>query len=111
MLAHGNVLADKFYDAGRVREIALDHHAAGLDEVDVPVMDLADKVASNASSVTQADVDGPPAVRARDDRGRRVRSSGKPELAETVGARRSGTRWRRSRPRRGQPCTPPRLRP
>jgi uncharacterized peroxidase-related enzyme len=57
MLAHGNVLADKFYDADRVREIALDHHAAGLDEVDVAVMDLADKVASDASSVTQADVD------------------------------------------------------
>jgi uncharacterized peroxidase-related enzyme len=57
MLAHGNVLADKFYDADRVREIALDHHAAGLDEVDVAVMDLADKVAFDASSVTQADVD------------------------------------------------------
>jgi hypothetical protein len=41
MLAHGNVLADKFYDAGRVREIALDHHAAGLDEVDVVTRPIA----------------------------------------------------------------------
>ena len=57
MLAHGDVLAGTFYDAHRVREIALDHHTAGLDEVDVAVMDLADKVASDASSVTQADVD------------------------------------------------------
>jgi alkylhydroperoxidase family enzyme len=45
MLAHGNVLAGKFYDAERVRAIALDHSTAGLDEVDVAVMDLADKVA------------------------------------------------------------------
>jgi uncharacterized peroxidase-related enzyme len=57
MLAHGDVLAGTFYDADRVREIALDHHTADLDEIDVAVMDLADKVASDASSVTQADVD------------------------------------------------------
>ena len=35
-----------------------DHRAAGLDAVDVAVMDLADKVADDATSVTQADVDG-----------------------------------------------------
>jgi uncharacterized peroxidase-related enzyme len=57
MLAHGGLLAATFYDADRVRGIALDHHTAGLDEVDVAVMDLADKTASDASSVTQADVD------------------------------------------------------
>ena len=57
MLAHGNILAGGFYDAERVREIALDHRAAGLDEVDVAVMDLADKVAADASSVSQADID------------------------------------------------------
>jgi uncharacterized peroxidase-related enzyme len=67
MLAHGSVLASAFFDADQVRDIALDHHAAGLDEVDVAVMDLADKVAAvmdladkvaaDASSVTQADVD------------------------------------------------------
>jgi uncharacterized peroxidase-related enzyme len=57
MLAHGGLLASKFYDADGVREIALDHHTAGLDEVDVAIMDLADKVASDASSITQAEVD------------------------------------------------------
>jgi uncharacterized peroxidase-related enzyme len=57
MLAHGEVLVSKFYDAERVREIALDHHAAGLDEVDVAVMDLADTVSADAASVTQEDID------------------------------------------------------
>jgi uncharacterized peroxidase-related enzyme len=57
MLAHGNVLASHFYDAEQVRRIAADHRAAGLDEVDVAVMDLAEKVAGDASSVTQADID------------------------------------------------------
>jgi uncharacterized peroxidase-related enzyme len=57
MLAHGSLLASAFYGAEQVRDIALDHHAAGLDDVDVAVMDLADKVAADASSVTQADVD------------------------------------------------------
>jgi uncharacterized peroxidase-related enzyme len=57
MLAHGSLLASAFYDAEQVRDIALDHHAAGLDEVDVAVMDLADKVAADAASVMQADVD------------------------------------------------------
>jgi uncharacterized peroxidase-related enzyme len=56
-LAHGKVLVDKFVDADELRAIFDDHHAAGLDEVDVAVMDLADKVAADASSVTQADVD------------------------------------------------------
>jgi uncharacterized peroxidase-related enzyme len=57
MLAHGTVLADKYYDAERVLAIARDHTTAGLDEIDVAVMDLADKVAADACSVTQADVD------------------------------------------------------
>jgi uncharacterized peroxidase-related enzyme len=57
MLAHGDVLATNFYDTEKVRDIVRDHHAAGLDEVDVAVMDLADKVAADATSVTHADVD------------------------------------------------------
>jgi uncharacterized peroxidase-related enzyme len=57
MLAHGSVLASAFYDTEQVRDIALDHHEAGMDEVDVAVMDLADKVAADAASVTHADVD------------------------------------------------------
>jgi uncharacterized peroxidase-related enzyme len=57
MLAHGSVLADRFYEPEQVRAIALDHHSAGLDEVDIAVMDLADKVAADAGSVTQADIE------------------------------------------------------
>jgi uncharacterized peroxidase-related enzyme len=56
-LAHGAILADQFMDAEAVRAVAIDHHAAGLDEVDVAVMDLADKVADDATTVTEADID------------------------------------------------------
>jgi len=57
MLAHGSVLLERFYDADALLRIALDHHAAGLDEVDVAIMDLAEKVAGDASAVAQEDVD------------------------------------------------------
>jgi uncharacterized peroxidase-related enzyme len=57
MLAHADVLASRFYDAETVKEIALDHRGAGLDQVDVAVMDFADKVAGDATSITQKDVD------------------------------------------------------
>jgi uncharacterized peroxidase-related enzyme len=56
-LAHGMVLADKFLEPDAVRAIAADHRTAGLDEVDIAVMDLADKVADDATSVTSADVE------------------------------------------------------
>src|SRR3954449_12204741 len=44
MLAHGSVLADQFLDPQAVRAVAADHRDAGLDAVDVAVMDLAEKV-------------------------------------------------------------------
>ena len=53
-LAHGTVLAEQFGEP--VREIALDHHAAGLDEVDVAVMDLAVRVVEDATSITDGDL-------------------------------------------------------
>jgi uncharacterized peroxidase-related enzyme len=56
-LAHGTILLDKFLGPDDVRAVVADHHAAGLDEVDVAVMDLADKVADDATSVTQDDID------------------------------------------------------
>jgi uncharacterized peroxidase-related enzyme len=56
-LAHGSVLLDGMVDAERLAAIVDDHHAAGLDEVDVAVMDLADKIADDATTVTQADID------------------------------------------------------
>jgi len=56
-LAHGSVLLGEFVDAENLQEIMADHHGAGLEPVDIAVMDLADKIVVDASSVTQADVD------------------------------------------------------
>jgi alkylhydroperoxidase family enzyme len=53
-LAHGKVLLEQFGEP--VREIALDHRAAGLDAVDVAVMDLAERVVDDASSIGEADL-------------------------------------------------------
>jgi uncharacterized peroxidase-related enzyme len=55
-LAHGSVLLREFLEPEQLRLVALDHRQAGLDEVDVAVMDLAEKVAEDATSVTEADV-------------------------------------------------------
>jgi uncharacterized peroxidase-related enzyme len=57
MLAHGSVLAEKFLDAESLRAVAEDHRAAGLSSTDVAVMDLAEKVAGDATSVERADID------------------------------------------------------
>jgi alkylhydroperoxidase family enzyme len=53
-LAHGSVLIEQFDEP--VREIALDHRAAGLDEVDVAVMDLAERVVDDATSIGDDDL-------------------------------------------------------
>ena len=52
-LAHGKVLLEQFGEP--VREIAVDRGAAGLDEVDLAVMDLAERVVDDATSITDAD--------------------------------------------------------
>jgi uncharacterized peroxidase-related enzyme len=58
MLAHSSVLLDQqFYESDAVQAIAADHRAAGLGPVDVAVMDLAEKVAADATSVTEDDLD------------------------------------------------------
>jgi alkylhydroperoxidase family enzyme len=53
-LAHGTVLVERFGEP--VLEIALDHHAAGLDEVDVAVMDLTERVVDDATSIGDGDL-------------------------------------------------------
>ena len=53
-LAHGAVLLERFDEP--LLEIALDHRAAGLDEVDVAVMDLAERVVDDATSIGDADL-------------------------------------------------------
>ena len=56
-MAHGSVLIENFMEPDQLRAVMADHHAAGLDEVEVAVMDLADKVAADATSVTDADAE------------------------------------------------------
>jgi uncharacterized peroxidase-related enzyme len=61
-LAHGSVLIEKFLEPDAVRALVQDYRTAGLEPADLAVMELADKVAGDAGSVTQADVDGLRAV-------------------------------------------------
>ncbi len=56
-LAHGKILAEQFLDADAVRSLP-----AGLDDADVAVMQQAEKVAGDATSVTAADLDRARAV-------------------------------------------------
>jgi alkylhydroperoxidase family enzyme len=53
-LAHGTVLLEDFGEP--VHEIALDHRAAGLDDVDIAVMDLAERVVDDATSISDAEL-------------------------------------------------------
>src|SRR3954453_19053148 len=55
--AHGSVLLDQFLDSDTLRAAMEDHHHAGLDPVEVAVMDYADKIADDATCVTEADVE------------------------------------------------------
>ena len=57
MLAHGSVLVDQFLDPETLRAAVADERTAGLDATDVAVMELADKVAEDATRVTEADFD------------------------------------------------------
>jgi uncharacterized peroxidase-related enzyme len=56
-LAHGSVLLDKFLEADAVRALVEDYRSADLEPVEVAVMDFADKVARDATSVTREDVE------------------------------------------------------
>jgi uncharacterized peroxidase-related enzyme len=53
-LAHGTVLHERFGEP--VREIALDRRTAGLSDVDVAVMDLAERVVDDAASIGEEDL-------------------------------------------------------
>lgn len=55
--AHGKILSERWYDQPTVLAIMQDHRAAGLDDVDVAIMDFAEKVASDPTSITAEDVD------------------------------------------------------
>ena len=53
-LAHGTVLLERFGEP--VLEIARDFRGAGLDEADVAVMELAERVVDDATSIDEADL-------------------------------------------------------
>jgi uncharacterized peroxidase-related enzyme len=55
-LAHGKVLRDRFLPAEQVRDAVVDHRRAGLEPLDVAVMDFAGKVTRSPASVTSDDV-------------------------------------------------------
>lgn len=55
-LAHGKVLT-RLVPAAAVRDIALGRPSEDLDDVDRAVMEVADKVATDATAVTQADIE------------------------------------------------------
>jgi uncharacterized peroxidase-related enzyme len=55
-LAHGKILADRFFEPAQVRDLVVDRRNAGLDDVDVAVLDLAEAVAGDATEITEADV-------------------------------------------------------
>ncbi len=57
-LAHGTVLTDRFFEPSALRDITRDPRSSELDTVDVAVMELAEKVVDDATSVDQADIDG-----------------------------------------------------
>jgi uncharacterized peroxidase-related enzyme len=57
MLAHGSILADRFMDRDAVRALATDPAAAGLDALDAAVVELAEKVAADATAVAPEDID------------------------------------------------------
>ena len=57
-LAHGKVLAEEHLGADAVRALVADPPTAGLDPADQAVFDFAEKVAADATAVTQDDVDG-----------------------------------------------------
>ena len=63
MLAHGSVLLDnELPEPDELRAVATDHRTAGLDAAEVAVMDLAEKVAGDATSITRDDIDALRAV-------------------------------------------------
>jgi uncharacterized peroxidase-related enzyme len=56
MVAHGKTLRDRFYPSDQVTRIAIDHHHADLDPVDIAIMDFAEKAAIRPTEITEPDV-------------------------------------------------------
>jgi len=57
LLAHGAILNKNGVSVDQLRAIFTNFHDAGLERVEVAIMEFAQKVARNANEMTQADVD------------------------------------------------------
>jgi uncharacterized peroxidase-related enzyme len=55
--AHSGVLVDRWLDPATVQALVANPHAAGLDDADLAVIDLAEKVARDAAEVEQGDIE------------------------------------------------------
>lgn len=56
-VAHSKMLRDRFYETEQVIRIATDHRHAGLDDVDVAIMDFAERVAESPSEISREEVE------------------------------------------------------
>ena len=56
-LAHGAILASKFFNAEQVEAIVQDYRNAGLDPAEVAMMAYAEKIVRHAYKVTPEDID------------------------------------------------------
>jgi uncharacterized peroxidase-related enzyme len=56
-LAHGSILVDDFYDSTTVQGLFEDPGSASIDDLDRAVVAFAGKVADDATSITEADID------------------------------------------------------
>jgi uncharacterized peroxidase-related enzyme len=57
-LAHGAILAFKFFNAAQVAALTHDYRNAGLEPAEVAMMAYAEKIARHAYKVTPEDIDG-----------------------------------------------------
>ncbi len=57
LLAHGATLLKNGFEIEQLRALIADHHAAGLEPVEVAMMDFAQKIIHNANAVQREDVD------------------------------------------------------
>ncbi len=56
-VAHTKMLRDRFYETEQVIQIATDHRHAGLADVDVAIMDFAERVAETPSEIRREEVE------------------------------------------------------
>ena len=57
MLAHGSILLKDFYDRNQLTALAKDFRSADLTAADIEMMDFAEKIVRDATSVSQSDID------------------------------------------------------